>query len=223
MALTHAQDATTTSPRATRMTRTGTATAAVPALVAARAAGAPSTGSQAATDLLFRLIGQRPRFIAFARRRVASDADAEDIVQQGFARAAEKLDELRDPQRVVAWFYRVLRRLIADQLARRALGARKLTELAVSLEQATPEEQASCACALGLLDRLRPDYADILRRVDLDDQSLDRAAADLGITANNAGVRLHRARARLRADVQELCGAPGAEAARRACADCECG
>jgi RNA polymerase sigma factor (sigma-70 family) len=215
MALTPAQSATMT------MTTSGTAPAAVPAFATARPA-ARSAGNPVVADLLSRLTAQRRRFVAFARRRVASDADAEDIVQQGFARAAEKLDHMRDPDRVVAWFYRVLRRMIADQLARRALGARKLDELAVSLEQATPEERASCACALGLLDGLRPDYADILRRVDLEDESLEQAAAALGITPNNAGVRLHRARARLRADVQDLCGAPGAEAARRPCADCEC-
>lgn len=169
-----------------------------------------------------RLTKGRGRFVAFVRRRVSSDADAEDIVQQGFARAAEKVVELRDGRRVEPWFYRILRRLIADGHARRALRARKLDELAATMQEATPEETASCACALGLLDSLRPDYADILKRVDLDDQSLDQAAAALGITANNAGVRLHRARARLRADVEALCGTPGAEAARQACADCEC-
>lgn len=215
MALTHAHPWTRTTA--------GAATAEVRPPLAAPPAGAWTAGPRGAAQVLSRLTAQRPRFVAFARRRLASDADAEDIVQQGFARAAEKLEHLRDPERVVAWFYRVLRRLIADQLARRALGARKLNELAASFQEATPEERASCACALGLLDDLRPDYADILKRVDLDDQSLDQAAAALGITANNAGVRLHRARARLRADVEELCGAPGAAAARRACADCECG
>ena len=175
-----------------------------------------------AQALLAGLTRGRGRFVAFVRRRVPSDADAEDIVQQGFARAAEKVAELRDGRRIEPWFYRILRRLIADGHARRALGARKLDELAATLQGATPEETASCACALGLLDSLRPDYADILKRVDLDDQSLDQAALALGITANNAGVRLHRARARLRADVEALCGAPGAAAARQACADCDC-
>lgn len=193
-----------------------------------RAAGSPpplpseAAGAGHATVLLARLTAERGRFVAFARRRLGSDADAEDIVQQGFARAAEKLVDLREVDRVVPWFYRVLRRLIADHQARRAMGARKLEELALAMVEATPEERASCACALGLMDQLRPEYADILRRVDLEDQALDQAAAALGITPNNAGVRLHRARARLRADVQALCGTPGATTVQSACGACTC-
>lgn len=163
----------------------------------------------------------RAQFVAFARRRVATDADADDLVQQTFARAAEKLGDLRDPQRARAWFFRVLRRLVIDQYARRAMRERKLEELGPSLEAATPEEAASCACALGLLEALRPEYADIVKRVDLDDQPVDQAAAALGISPNNAGVRLHRARAKLRADLQAMCG-PGPDAARSPCGDCDC-
>lgn len=163
----------------------------------------------------------RAQFVAFARRRVATDSDAEDLVQQAFTRAAEKLGDLRDPQRARAWFFRVLRRLVIDQYARRAMSERKLEELGSSLEVATAEETASCACALGLLESLRPEYADIVKRVDLDDQPVDHAAAVLGISPNNASVRLHRARARLRADLLALCG-PGPAAARPPCGDCEC-
>lgn len=163
----------------------------------------------------------RARFVAFARRRVDSDADADDLVQQAFARAAEKLGDLRDPHAARAWFFRVLRRLVIDQYARRATRDRKLAELGQSLETATPEEAASCACALGLLDGLRPEYADIVRRVDLDDQPVDQAAAALGISPNNAGVRLHRARTKLRAELAAMCG-PGPSAAAQPCSDCDC-
>jgi len=180
---------------------------------AAAAAGTPAA--------LAELGRHRGKFVAFARRRVGSQADAEDLVQQAFARAAEKLDDLRAPAAARAWFFRVLRRLVIDQYARRAVRDRKLAELVPSIETATSEEAAACACALGLLDGLRPEYADIVRRVDLDDQPLDQAAAALGISANNAGVRLHRARAKLRAQVIALCG-PGPSAAAQPCGDCDC-
>ena len=186
----------------------------------ARAAplGAVAAGIPAALGELGR---HRGRFVAFARRRVGSDADAEDLVQQAFARAAEKLGDLREPAAARAWFFRVLRRLVIDQYARRATRDRKLAELGASIETATSEEAAACACALGLLDGLRPEYADIVRRVDLDDQPVDRAAAALGISSNNASVRLHRARAKLRAELVALCG-PGSAAAAQACGDCDC-
>jgi RNA polymerase sigma factor (sigma-70 family) len=185
-------------------------------------AGGPARAREPAPPAALAELGRhRAQFVAFARRRVATDADAEDLVQQAFARAAERLGDLRDPQTARAWFFRVLRRLVIDQYARRAVRERKLEELGPSLEVATPEEAASCACALGLLETLRPEYADIVKRVDLHDQPVDQVAVALGISANNAGVRLHRARARLRADLQAMCG-PGAAAARAPCGDCDC-
>lgn len=164
---------------------------------------------------------ERPRFVAFARNRVATGADAEDVVQQAYSRATEKLASLREPDRAIAWMYRVLRRLIADQYTRRAMAARKLDELAATMSEAEPEETASCACALGILGQLRPEHAEIVRRVDLDDEPVDQVALGLGITPNNAHVRLHRARHALRDAVEDVCG-PGLAAARRACADCDC-
>ena len=180
-----------------------------------------ATGAAGVPAALGELGRHRDRFVAFARRRVGSDADAEDLVQQAFARAAEKLGDLRDPAAARAWLFRVLRRLVIDQYARRATRERKLAELGASMVTATSEEAAACACALGLLDGLRPEYADIVRRVDLDDQAVDQAAAALGISPNNASVRLHRARARLRAELVALCG-PGAVAAARSCGECDC-
>ena len=193
-------------------------TAAAPASPVVAVSSSATAGIPAA---LAELGHHRGQFVAFARRRTGSDADAEDLVQQAFARAAEKLGDLREPAAARAWFFRVLRRLVIDQYARRATRERKLAELAPSIETATSEEAAACACALGLLDGLRPEYADIVRRVDLDDQPVDQAAAALGISSNNAGVRLHRARAKLRAELAALCG-PGPSAARQSCGDCDC-
>jgi RNA polymerase sigma-70 factor (ECF subfamily) len=71
---------------------------------------------------------------------------------------------------------------------------------------------------VGQLDSIRSDYAEILRRVDLGDERLADVAAGLGITVNNATVRLHRARKALRDQLRAFCGTDSA----RACADCGC-
>ncbi|MGH7821909.1 MAG: hypothetical protein ACREQ9_19275 [Candidatus Binatia bacterium] len=59
----------------------------------------------------------------------------------------------------------------------------------------------------------------MLRRVDLDERSLAGAADALGITTNNAAVRLHRARRALRRQLERSCGT----CAEHACLDCRCG
>jgi DNA-directed RNA polymerase specialized sigma24 family protein len=54
---------------------------------------------------------------------------------------------------------------------------------------------------------LRPETGDLLRRAELEETPLRRLADELGITANNAGVRLHRAREALRRAMQARCAA----------------
>jgi RNA polymerase sigma-70 factor (ECF subfamily) len=69
-----------------------------------------------------------------------------------------------------------------------------------------------------LVVTLKPEYADILRRVDLGETRIDRVAAELGITANNAAVRLHRARQALRQRLEQMCGV----CAHHGCLNCTC-
>ncbi|MBX3190561.1 MAG: sigma-70 family RNA polymerase sigma factor [Labilithrix sp.] len=173
-------------------------------------------------ELVHALAADRDSFLAFVRGRVRTEADAEDILQQGLIKAAAHASAIREPDKVRSWFFQILRNLIADHHARTARDARSEPlpeEGEGELEAPMPEEAKSCACCLRQLDTLRAEYADILRRVDLDEQSLSEVASALGITINNATVRLHRARKALREQLVAYCGtSPG-----HSCRGCECG
>jgi DNA-directed RNA polymerase specialized sigma24 family protein len=69
-----------------------------------------------------------------------------------------------------------------------------------------------------VLHRLKPEYADIVRAVELDERSIAHVANERGLTTNNATVRLHRARAALRRRLVEVCGA----CSEHGCLDCTC-
>ncbi len=172
-----------------------------------------------APELLQMLAERRPLFLAFLRRRTASTADAEDLLQQGLLRAAEHVGDLRAHERLEAWFYRVLRNVVADH---RAATARSQAQLeAVAQEQApdaTLATDTGCACSLGILEGLRPEYAEILRCVDIRGTDLEEAATTLGIARNNAKVRLHRARKAMRTALLGTCGT----SSMRACRSCSC-
>lgn len=180
----------------------------------------PYTGNMAdaPSALLAELTARQTEYLAFLSSRVSAPADAEDLLQQSLLRAGDRLHTLRDPSRLRAWFYRLLRRAIADHHARRARDEQRLGELANSVETQTPEESASCACSLGLLAGLRPEYRAMLEQVDLEDREIADVAAELGITTNNATVRLHRARRALRDALSEHCNTASA----RECQDCGC-
>jgi RNA polymerase sigma factor (sigma-70 family) len=177
------------------------------------------TGSRASErnhlELLRQLAARRADFVAFARARLGLGADSEDLVQHALLRAIQKIGMLREPNLVIPWFYRVLRRAIADHRAR--ADSEQLRRLSAQ-EPGTAETVATCSCSLTVLASLPEKYAEVLRRVDLGDESLAEVAGSLGTSVNNTTVRLHRARKALRERLRESCGTTSA----RACLDCAC-
>jgi RNA polymerase sigma-70 factor (ECF subfamily) len=177
--------------------------------------------SMEARALAQALMPERARFVRLARERVASEADAEDVVQRALMRASERAQSLEDPARARGWFYRILRNAITDH---HRAGRSERAKRADGVE---PEELAAdsaespgrpCTCSLRLLAELRPAYADALRRVDVDGEDPVDAARALGVTVGNLHVRLHRARRALRDDVRHYCGVESHEP----CLDCGC-
>lgn len=176
-----------------------------------------------APALMQALMHERARFVRFARGRTDSDANAEDVVHRAFVQAATRAASLQDPARVRAWFYRILRHALADQ--RRELAkerARFDADGDVEAEPADPSttepSPTSCTCALRLLGELRPGYAEVLRRIDVEGVAPEAVAQELGISVGNLHVRLHRARRQLRDGVKDYCGV----ATHRPCLDCSC-
>jgi RNA polymerase sigma factor (sigma-70 family) len=158
-----------------------------------------------AADLLVLLGRRRRAFLGFLRARTRADADAEDLLQQSLLKATEKIDTLRDQDRLAPWFYRILRRTLADSVAQRARDDQRIEALRAEAELGAQEEAAFCACSLGFLEHMRPEYREMLRRVDIEGDAIADVAVSLGITSNNATVRLSRARAELRAELLRSC------------------
>jgi len=173
-------------------------------------------------DVVAKLVQNHREFLAFLERRVGSRADAEDILQEAFVRGVRQGGSIRDGESSSAWFYRVLRNAVVDHYRRRGSQGRALEALAAELDEATPPVEvhtAVCACVRELAQTLKPEYADALERIDVEGESVQDFAAQAGISANNAGVRIFRARAALRSRVMASCGT----CAEHGCLDCTCG
>jgi len=170
------------------------------------------------------LVDNHRKFLAFLERRVGSREVAEDILQDAFVRGIAGSASLRDESSVVAWFYRSLRNAIVDHWRRRDAEQRAMDRAEQLVDGPVPavdDELMStvCTCAGALLDTLNPAYADAMRRVDLGGMSVNAYAAEAGITANNASVRLFRGREALLKQVRRSCGT----CADHGCLDCTCG
>jgi RNA polymerase sigma-70 factor (ECF subfamily) len=178
------------------------------------------------SEFLDRLLNSQSEFRAFLRRRLSDDAVAEDLLQQGLLRAVEQQHTLHNKESVVAWFYRVLRNALVDYYRARAAETRKAEgfhqELNARGEQAVPSpdemKPTVCACLERLLPGIRPAYAELLRRIDLQGESADTVAKDLTLTKNNLTVRLHRARQAMRSALEASCGV----CTKHGCLNCTC-
>jgi RNA polymerase sigma factor (sigma-70 family) len=169
------------------------------------------------------LLARRAELLAYVERRLADRALAEDVLHDALARALPHLEGDAPPRELVPWFYQVLRTTMIDATRRRA--ARKRAAASFAAEPTVPTASApeeappkTCQCVHGALEAIPPDYAALLRAVTMGGQALQDYAAAAGITSGNAGVRAHRARAALRAQVAKTCGA----CARAGCTDCSC-
>jgi DNA-directed RNA polymerase specialized sigma24 family protein len=65
---------------------------------------------------------------------------------------------------------------------------------------------------------LKPEYADALQAIDISGMAVKDFAAQRGLSASNAGVRVFRARQALKQRVAESCGT----CADHGCMDCNC-
>ena len=165
------------------------------------------------------ILAQRARFRAFLISRLGNEADADDVLQAGLIKAMRSAGDVGDEQKLTAWFYRLLHNALVDHVRSRSASARRDDAWASEVVQTDEVAlKTVCACFESLLVELKPREAELMRRVELHDEPVAHVAQALGMSAGNASVTLHRARAALRQRLEEFCG----ECAEGACLDCDC-
>ena len=163
------------------------------------------------------------RFLGFIRSKVENSEAAEDILQSAYQRGFKKSQDLREREKVVAWFYRIIRNAIIDHYRKRGVEGRVLSPVEMEAENVPVEmdsriEKAICKCVEDIIPTLKTEYAEAIKDVELNEESVKGFAKKRGLTSNTATVRLHRARQSLKKRLLETCGACPAHG----CLDCNC-
>jgi RNA polymerase sigma-70 factor (ECF subfamily) len=176
--------------------------------------------SRAQAQILNQIMAQRARFLRFLQGRVEDLATAEDILQSAYLRALERGGKIHDGESVVAWFYRILRNAAIDHYRRRATRNKAEEVLGAEWGQAYETEVRAtlCACIEDVIHDLKPEYRQAIEQVDLAETPVEAFAESQHISANNASVRLHRARKSVARRLRSVCGA----CAEHKCLDCTC-
>ncbi len=176
------------------------------------------------TNLERTLADSRSVFLGFLMKRLGNRSDAEDVLQEFCIRVLARRGQLRDAERMDAWLYSVLRSALNDHF-RKAGRSKRLkdavsleTNSAVVAEDPIAEMDVICKCVKGLVTELRPADADLIRRIDIDENDRAVVAAGLGVKPGTLNVRLHRARAALGDALLAHCG----PCCRSGFDDCSC-
>lgn len=155
---------------------------------------------------------------AFIAKRVADEAEADDIVQDVWLKMQRGLDGLKDQSRVISWIYQIARHAIIDHY--RAPGRRREMPagLAADLEahqssftRTTASEDSGrlrtelAGCLRPMIERLSGEYRQAVILVDLEGLAQQEAAAQLGLSLSGMKSRVQRGRRQLRGMLEACC------------------
>lgn len=167
---------------------------------------APDTREADLLDLYQQYSGPIRRYVTSL---VRSSEEAEEITQETFLRAHQKLSSLEDPRKVSPWLYRIATNVSYDRLRRSAraprlealgeqgpLGAEPADD-APSLDQLMEQREMS-SCVQEFLEDLPDSYRGVILLHDLQGLTNPEIAGLLGVSLATVKIRLHRARVKLR-------------------------
>jgi RNA polymerase sigma-70 factor (ECF subfamily) len=163
---------------------------------------AARAGEEWAREALFRRYARLALGLAY--RILPRDADADDLVQDSFLAAFERLDRLSNPQAFQAWLSSIVVRTAGKRLRRRRLQVRLglLRSEPIDVDQivsrsAPPDVAAELRAVYGLLETLSVEerIALVLRRVER--LEIPEIAEQMGLSTSTVKRRLNAAEARL--------------------------
>jgi RNA polymerase sigma-70 factor (ECF subfamily) len=139
-----------------------------------------------------------PSVVAYARRRTASVADADDVVADIYATAWKRADTVLSVDAPLAWLYGVGLNVLRNRRRSSNRHLRLVTE-ATSVAQTRPPvaDPSDALIVREALDSLPDDDAELIRLIAWEGLNHAEAAEVLGCSTNAVGIRLFRARQRL--------------------------
>lgn len=143
----------------------------------------------------------------FARARVASDADADDVVQNVFLKVHARSDQLQDDERIAGWIFRIASHAVIDlHRSRSRVPPEPQAALPVVLPSLQLDQTALLAqCVRPFVESMDPHYRDALVMTELEGLTQAEAAERAGISVSGMKSRVQRGRQRLRASLEQCC------------------
>jgi RNA polymerase sigma-70 factor (ECF subfamily) len=164
--------------------------------------------------------GYRQRMFQYILRLVRDPVQAQDLTQETFLRAHQRLADLQDPGALESWLYRTATNVCYDwfrqaehrqRIQPLVLGDDRDREEKPLADEATLrpdqllEQNGMSECVLRFLTRLPSAHRTVLLLHDLQGYTNPEIAAQLGLSLQNVKMRLRRARVTLKTALAEGC------------------
>lgn len=174
------------------------------------------------SDASHRVAAHRDAIHRYVRSIVRDAAVADDLTQETLLRAHQKLATLEDPARLLSWLYRIATNVCHDRF-RQSLPPGRIRPLEGDgdddaergalriLADAGPrldkiiEQKEMSACVQRYLSELPDSYRAAILLHDEESMTNPEIAEMLGVSLATVKIRVHRARQKLRATLQEAC------------------
>lgn len=170
----------------------------------------------------FELLFDRHRrsVLGYLLRRTDDPADAADALAETFLVAWRRVDDVPDGDDARPWLFGVARRVLANQRRgerrRSVLSERLGQELAVQLPAVEPQLGGESARIRAALGRLSREDREVLLLAGWEELAPAQIAVVLGVRGVAVRSRLHRARRRLRVELEREAPTEAASAVTRA-------
>lgn len=152
----------------------------------------------------------RPTIVALAMRRVRNADEAEELAQDVFIQAMQKIDQLRVPEAFGGWLRRIVHRMAINRLtrSRTAIACDPETLEATCLAVGTPdglaEDRETAKAVRDSIDRLGVLDQETLKAFYLQSKSLIEMSDEFDAPVGTIKRRLHVARKRLAKEMDVL-------------------
>jgi len=152
----------------------------------------------------------------FIGKRVANEAEADDILQEVFLRMHARLDSLKDPDKVTSWLYQIARNAVVDYYRsperQKEIPAGLAVDVEIGVPAVAPSDHTSgrlrtelADCLRPMLDRMSRDYREAVALVELEGLTQQAAATRMGLSLSGMKSRVQRGRRQLKRMLDECC------------------
>jgi RNA polymerase sigma-70 factor (ECF subfamily) len=162
-----------------------------------------------------------PKIVGYLRR-IVGESEAEDVAQEAFVKVSKALDGFREDSRLSTWIYRIATNAAMDHLRSRA-SLKKAPKEPLGEEEREAEDKNIWTgesrpsletllirgqmneCIRGIVEKLPANYRVVITLSELEELTNSEIAEILQISLNTAKTRLHRAKAKLKAELKTQC------------------